>query len=264
MIIDESRAPPRVLVVDDVASNVSLIAQALEPVGYEIYVARNGEEALRIASRAEPHVILLDVMMPGVDGLTVCRHMKADAALAAIPVIFITALDDRDALRRGFEAGAVDYVVKPFFAEEVVLRVGTQVRLSQLNLELAARNTQLEQANQRLAEEHEDTNRQTVPAGDNPPGNVNELRKLLERALLMTSGLPEDEQLNAESQSSESYDTSMPLNLKEAEQILVRRALDVAGGNMSEAARLLGVHRTRLYRMLDRQSDGDDAEGDRD
>lgn len=154
--------PPRVLVVDDVASNLDLIAQALEPAGYEIYVARNGEEALRIASRAEPHLILLDVMMPGVDGLTVCKRIKADPALAAIPVIFVTALDDRDALRRGFEAGAVDYVVKPFFAEEVLLRVGTQVRLHQLNVELAARNAQLEASlaevemvNQRLAAERD-------------------------------------------------------------------------------------------------------------
>lgn len=135
--------PPRVLVVDDVASNLDLIAQALEPAGYEIYVARNGEEALRIASRAEPHLILLDVMMPGVDGLTVCKRIKADPALAAIPVIFVTALDDRDALRRGFEAGAVDYVEKPFFAEEMLLRVGTQVRLHQLNVELAARNAKI-------------------------------------------------------------------------------------------------------------------------
>lgn len=152
----------RVLIVDDVISNVELLSRALEPVGYEILVARDGEDALRIAARARPHLILMDVMMPGLDGLSTCRRLKQDPLLAAIPVIFITALDERDSVVRGFAAGAIDYVVKPFHAEEVLLRVEHQLRLHRLNRQLEEKNRELlirmgelEEANRQLAEERD-------------------------------------------------------------------------------------------------------------
>ncbi len=156
----EVRYNERILIVDDVISNVELLSRALEPDGYEILVAQNGEDALRIAARAQPHLILMDVMMPGIDGLSTCRRLKADPHLAAIPVIFITALDERDCVVRGFAAGAIDYVVKPFHAEEVLLRVEHQLRLHRLNRrleeknrELLARMAELEEANHQLEQE---------------------------------------------------------------------------------------------------------------
>jgi DNA-binding NtrC family response regulator len=158
----EWKGTERVLIVDDVISNVELLSRALEPVGYEILVAQNGEDALRIAARAQPHLILMDVMMPGLDGLSTCRRLKQDPQLAAIPVIFITALDERESVVRGFAAGAIDYVVKPFHAEEVLLRVEHQLRLHRLNrrledknAELLARMAEVEEANRQLAQERD-------------------------------------------------------------------------------------------------------------
>lgn len=152
----------RVLVVDDVAANVELLTRALEPAGYEILVAQNGQDALKIAERARPLLILMDVMMPGLDGVSCCRLLKQHAELAAIPVIFITALDERENVVRGFEAGGVDYVVKPFHPEEVLLRVEHQLNLHRLarsleesNRQLTARLAELEQANRALAEERD-------------------------------------------------------------------------------------------------------------
>lgn len=155
-------AVERILVVDDVISNVELLTHALEPVGYEILVAQNGRDALRIAERAQPHLILMDVMMPGLDGVSCCRLLKQNSLLAPIPVIFITALDDRENVVRGFAAGGIDYVVKPFHPEEVLLRVEHQLRLYRLtrsleqsNRELVQRLMELEQSNRALAEERD-------------------------------------------------------------------------------------------------------------
>jgi DNA-binding NtrC family response regulator len=152
----------RILVVDDVATNVALLTQALEPAGYEILVAQNGRDALRIAERAQPHLILLDVMMPGMDGVSCCRLLKQNSNLASIPVIFITALDERENILDGFAAGAIDYVVKPFHTEEVLLRVEHQLRIHRLtrsleesNRKLKERLAELEQANRALAEERD-------------------------------------------------------------------------------------------------------------
>jgi DNA-binding NtrC family response regulator len=152
----------RILIVDDVASNVELLSCALEPAGYDIFVAQSGEDALRIAERARPHLILMDVMMPGIDGLNTCRQLKKNSQLAHVPVIFITALDERENVVRGFAAGGIDYVVKPFHTEEVLMRVEHQLRLYRLNRrleekngELIARMYELEQANQQLANERD-------------------------------------------------------------------------------------------------------------
>lgn len=152
----------RILVVDDVVSNVRLLAQALEPAGYEILVAQNGRDALRIAERAQPGLILMDVMMPGLDGVATCRLLKQNPELADIPVIFITALDERENVVKGFAAGGVDYVVKPFHPEEVLRRVENHLNLHRLardleqsNRELKLRLAELERANRALAEERD-------------------------------------------------------------------------------------------------------------
>lgn len=119
----------KILIVDDTVANVDVLTSTLAPLGYQLAVANSGDKALKIAARFAPDLILLDVMMPGIDGFEVCRLLKEDAATAHIPVIFVTAKIETDDVVRGFRLGAVDYVTKPFRAEEVVARVGTHLML---------------------------------------------------------------------------------------------------------------------------------------
>ena len=104
----------RVLVVDDIPDNVELLACALEDQGFEVLRAINGIEALQIAASSKPDVIMLDVMMPGIDGIEVCRRLKADPELEPIPVIMVSALEGDIDLMKGLAAGAQDYIVKPY------------------------------------------------------------------------------------------------------------------------------------------------------
>ena len=108
----------------------------LEPRGYEILAASNAEQALRIAAKSLPDLILLDVVMPGTDGFAVCRQLKETEATRAIPVLFVTAKDETESLLRGFRCGAVDYIPKPFQAEEVLVRVETHLKIARLTREL--------------------------------------------------------------------------------------------------------------------------------
>ena len=132
-----SEPVPHVLVVDDEPKNLQLIGSVLNEQGYDVTVATSGQEALDIVRDTPPTLILLDVMMPGMDGYEVCRRLRRNMATASIPVIFLTALTDKDNIVQGFRAGGVDYVTKPFFAEELIARVETQVHLHQLKSLLA-------------------------------------------------------------------------------------------------------------------------------
>lgn len=124
---------PVVLIVDDVAANIQVLAEALR-VDYRIRIANNGEDALRVALRTpQPDLILLDVMMPGMDGYEVCRRLKDDPASQNIPVIFVTARDDADDEEHGLQLGAVDYIAKPFRLPIVRARVRNHVLLKQKN-----------------------------------------------------------------------------------------------------------------------------------
>src|SRR5467141_846976 len=115
----------KLLLVDDVPANLAVLTAALEPEGYEILVAADGPTAVRLASKARPGLILLDIMMPGVDGLETCRLLKQEPDNRDIPVIFITARGETQSVVSGFQAGGVDYIVKPFQAEEAATRVAT-------------------------------------------------------------------------------------------------------------------------------------------
>src|SRR5262245_56755013 len=134
-----------ILVVDDTPTNVKVLVEMLGREGYRVLVAREAESAIEQARYAKPLVILLDVMMPGMDGFECCRRLKQDPATADIPVIFMTALGDLEDKVRGFAAGGSDYVVKPFEHEEVLARVRTHLKLRCLQLDLAATNAGLEQ-----------------------------------------------------------------------------------------------------------------------
>jgi class 3 adenylate cyclase len=120
-----------VLVVDDIEENLKVLSDTLTQAGYRPLQAKSGERAVQVAKKAGPDLILLDIKMPGMDGYETIRALKADPGTAAIPVIFISALNQIDDKVRGFQAGAVDYVSKPFQREEVLARVGTHMRLRQ-------------------------------------------------------------------------------------------------------------------------------------
>jgi diguanylate cyclase (GGDEF)-like protein len=118
------------MIVDDTKENINVLRQTLTRFGYKITVALSGEMALDLIPKLKPDLILLDVMMPGIDGYEVCRRLKKDDQLKDIPVIFITAKGDTEDVVEGFEAGAVDFIMKPFRAEEVCARVKTHLTLS--------------------------------------------------------------------------------------------------------------------------------------
>jgi len=132
-----ARDRARVLIVDDVASNL-LILEAILGRDYDLLVSMTGEEALRIAAAKLPDLIVLDIKLPDMDGYQVCRQLKADSATRGIPIIFCTALDEVEDERRGFEAGAVDYVTKPLSEQVVLARVRAHLALSQHSRMLAS------------------------------------------------------------------------------------------------------------------------------
>lgn len=120
-----------VLIVDDVPDNVAMLHDALDEAGYTVLVALDGESALRRARQALPDVVLLDAVMPGMDGFEVARQLKADPATAAIPIVFMTGLTDTEHLEAALAAGGVDYVTKPVKPREVMARMGVHIRTAQ-------------------------------------------------------------------------------------------------------------------------------------
>jgi putative two-component system response regulator len=121
-----------ILVVDDEPANLQLMRAILADF-YRTIFAKNGEQAIEAARRHQPDLILLDIMMPGLDGFEVCRRLKSDPALVAIPVIFVTAMGELDDEARGFEIGAIDYIVKPASPAIVRARVRTHISLVDQN-----------------------------------------------------------------------------------------------------------------------------------
>jgi CheY-like chemotaxis protein len=124
--------PAKLLIVDDKTANLDLLREMLAPLGHQIFFATSGAKALGIAASVLPDLVLLDVMMPEMDGFETCRRFKQDQALGEIPIIFVTARTDVEDLARGFAAGAVDYVTKPVKQPEVHARVATHLRLQGL------------------------------------------------------------------------------------------------------------------------------------
>ena len=136
---------PTVLIVDDTPANVGILVEYLEGRRVRVAVAQEGEEGLARAEFVQPDLILLDVMMPGMDGFETCRRLKASAGTRDIPVIFMTALADTQDKISGFAAGGVDYVTKPFQIDEVWARVTTHLALRSAQKRLAQQNAQLQQ-----------------------------------------------------------------------------------------------------------------------
>ncbi|MFZ0548757.1 MAG: response regulator, partial [Candidatus Promineifilaceae bacterium] len=142
-----------ILVVDDNVNNLRVISQYLENEGFEIMVAHNGKDALEKAILGRPELILLDVMMPQMDGFETCRRLKADEGTQNIPILFMTALDHVNDILNGFAAGGVDYITKPFQVDEVMARINTHLtlyRLQRQQRELFRRFATREVANELL------------------------------------------------------------------------------------------------------------------
>lgn len=152
----ETAGRARIVVVDDDAVTSELVCDTLRREGYLVSACDCAAAGLSAATELDPDLILLDVMLPDGDGFSVCRWLRANPDTRRIPVIFLTAKGDRDAVVRGFESGGVDYIVKPFDAEVLLARVQTQTTLSRLSRKLQQtlneRTQRLRQANQRLQE----------------------------------------------------------------------------------------------------------------
>ncbi len=130
--------PETILIVDDTPANLGVLVDTLGAAGYRLSVAEDGEEALALTARTQPDLVLLDVMMPGIDGFETCRRMRAQPATADVPVLFMTALHETADKVRAFGAGGVDYITKPIEHEEALARIRTHLALRSLRRELQA------------------------------------------------------------------------------------------------------------------------------
>ena len=133
----------RILLVDDDVTNLDVLRHTLDGRGYRLFVTRSGESAIEVARRVHPLLILLDIVMPGIDGYETCRRLKQDPETREAAVIFLSSLDDTRDKVRGLEAGAVDFVSKPFKSDEVVARVNTHLTVQRLRRQLEAQNAEL-------------------------------------------------------------------------------------------------------------------------
>jgi diguanylate cyclase (GGDEF)-like protein len=141
MRLDELR-DAKVLVVDDNPNNLDVLIEHLE--GFDVCVALNGEDALALAARARPEVVLLDIQMPGMDGFETCRRLKQQASFEDVPVIFLTAMTDVEYTLKGFEVGGVDFITKPPHFEEVIARLRTHLTITRQREKLEAQKRELE------------------------------------------------------------------------------------------------------------------------
>lgn len=144
----------KILMVDDTPVNLDVLSRTLSKSGFEISIATDGEMALKVASYVLPDLILLDIMMPGIDGFETCVKLKNDPATKNIPVIFLSAKEDPADIVKGFQCGGCDYITKPFAKDEVLVRVGTQLQLQEKTKRLERAQIEIK----RYAEELERSN----------------------------------------------------------------------------------------------------------
>lgn len=135
-----------IAIVDDTLANLKALFDALETANFRVLVYTDGPSALAVIPQVKPDLILLDVLMPGLDGYQVCARLKSDESTQDIPVLFMSALDELFDIVSAFAVGGVDYITKPFRVEEVLARVHTHLTLRRLQKGLEERNRQLEEA----------------------------------------------------------------------------------------------------------------------
>jgi PAS domain S-box-containing protein len=142
---EHEKKPPVILIVDDVSANLKTLSEIMRKSGYQTRPAQSGELALKAAQADPPDLILLDILMPGMDGYEVCRRLKRAPRLRDIPVLFISALEEASQKTAAFEAGGVDYITKPFHKEEVLARVKIHLDIRALQLSLQHTNEEMEE-----------------------------------------------------------------------------------------------------------------------
>ena len=125
-----------ILIVDDTPNNIRLLFDVLDNAGFDISVVRNGETAIEKLHHIQPDLILLDVMMPGIDGFETCRRIKSNVETKDIPIIFMTALADTEHKVSGLQIGAIDYITKPIQVEEVLARVNVHLNLRSAQIQV--------------------------------------------------------------------------------------------------------------------------------
>jgi len=150
MNLKNSNDHATVLVVDDMPLMLDILSKHLKKANYEVITTQDGKTALHLAEEAQPDIILLDIMMPEMNGFVICQHLKENRATKDIPVIFTTALTEIDNKLKGFQVGAVDYVTKPFDGREVLARVATHLTIRNLQKKLQTEITEREKAEEAL------------------------------------------------------------------------------------------------------------------
>jgi len=161
-----------IVIVDDNPTNLTLLAGILEAAGYTVRATNSGKRVQKLVEADPPELVMLDVQMPDVDGYEVCRRLKADDATRSIPVMFISALDGVLDKVEAFNAGAVDYVTKPFHADEVIARVESQLKVFRLQRQLEERNAELQRMYEDLVAANRKAERVFSALSDVLPGTV--------------------------------------------------------------------------------------------
>jgi len=209
-----------ILIIEDNPNNLSVIVEYLEEAGFKIVVARNGEMGLKRAQFALPNIILLDVMMPGIDGFETCRRLKADEKTCGIPVIFMTALDSPEDKVKGFEVGGVDYITKPIQHEEVLARVTTHLHIRDLTVKLNAKVEELTQTRHELVQSEKMASLGRLVAGfahelNTPLGVALSSASLLQRKMTDLNQLMEQDEVDEDDLLSvlDSIDKATNLNV---------------------------------------------------
>jgi class 3 adenylate cyclase len=156
------RTPPQILIVDDNPANLDIFETRLAAHGYDIVTARDGEEGLALAMECQPDLILLDIMMPKMDGIEVCRRLKGDASLPFMPIILVTAKAESEDVVAGLEAGGDDYLTKPVDHKALVARVKSMLRIKELHDTTQAQAERIEADAARLAEWNESLEKQVA------------------------------------------------------------------------------------------------------
>ena len=182
-----------VLVVEDTTASLKLLSDLLRAEGYVVRQAPDGELALWSAQSRPPELVLLDVRMPGIDGYEVCRRLKQMPGLASVPVIFLSAQHDSDDRVRGFEAGAVDFIGKPYHAEEVLARTGLHIKLARTQRALGRSNQELQATLEQLRSARDEIQRseRLAALGAMVAGVAHELNTPIGNSVLAASTLAE-------------------------------------------------------------------------